>query len=74
VAAPYTRVDPYSLVNLSVRYRFASPLAGWEAQFVAFNLLADDHVQVLPMLGSQIGGQGGEVVRGRRALRLVYRF
>lgn len=70
---PYASVDPYTLLNLSLRYGLRRP-AGLEAQFVAYDLLGDDHFEALPRLGPLVGGQSGEILRSRRVVRLAYRF
>lgn len=71
---PYASTGPYTLVDLSLRYRFHGVLEGLETQVVLLNLLDSDHFEVLPRLGPFVSGQGGETVGSRRALRLAYRL
>ena len=67
-------VDGYVLVNGHLGYSFGGRLQGLELGFDAFNMLDNQHYETLPMQNTLAQGQGAELIRSRRLLRLDYRF
>ena len=75
--ALFAEVESYGLVNLAVAYAIPSPHNGLRLEYQAFNLLSNDHFQVLPEQDSgliPVVGHSGEIIRSRHSLRLSYHF
>lgn len=65
------RVGSYLLLNTGLNYGLGG---GFEARLKAFNFLENRHYEVLPWRSASDVGQYGEIVGGRYALELSYRF
>ena len=74
IRSAFGEVDAYSIVNLRVGYSFSGSLQGWQIEGHAFNLLDNDHFEILPSEGVLTAGQSGEIIRSRRSLRVTYAF
>jgi len=70
----WRKVDGYTLVNGHLSYRFPGRWSGLELGLDAFNLLDDDHYDILPGENDLVRGQSGERIGARRTARLTYRF
>jgi outer membrane receptor for ferrienterochelin and colicin len=68
------KVDGYTLINAHLNYRFPGRWNGLNLGLDAFNLLDDNHYQILPRENDLMRGQGGERIGARRTARLTYRF
>ena len=58
----YKSVEAYTLLDMSLRYRFQQRLRGLEVQLVAANALGNQHHEVLPALNILAAGQSGEEI------------
>ncbi|MFP6647037.1 MAG: hypothetical protein VCF24_26265 [Candidatus Latescibacterota bacterium] len=58
----YKSVEAYTLLDVSLRYRFQQRLRGLEVQLVAANALGNQHHEVLPALNILAAGQSGEEI------------
>ena len=65
-------VDPYTLVQMSVAYEFVGRWRGLRISVLAFNLLGQDHEELLVSPQPLVLAQSGRSIGSRRALRISY--
>ena len=77
VVPVFEEVDPYTLVNLFVGCDLPLSHKGLRFEYQAFNLLSNEHFQMLPAQESSlvpVAGHAAEIIRSLHSVRMTYQF